>query len=498
MTETTRQHVPPTADVAHGSCRHTEPGAHGGHRDGASGGAHCHSANHAARPAARPHAAAGRTQWTCPMHPEIVRDAPGACPICGMALEPLVPVEDEPENEELRDMTRRLVVSAVLTLPLFVIAMAEMIPGLPLGGLGGSAMNWIGLLLATPVVLWGGWPFLVRGWQSIASRRLNMFTLIALGVAAAYVYSVAAVLAPGIFPDAFRGHAGEVGVYFEAAAVIVTLVLLGQVLELRARSRTGSAIRALLGLAPKTARRVNADGSEEDVPREHIVPGDRLRVRPGEKVPVDGRVLSGLSAVDESMLTGEPIPVEKREGDALVAGSVNGTGTLIMVAERVGSETLLAQIVEMVGQARRTRGRVQRRADTVAAWFVPTVVAIAIVTFVVWSLAGPEPAMTYALINAIAVLIIACPCALGLATPMSIMVAVGKGASVGVLFKNAEAIERLREIDTLVVDKTGTLTEGRPRVVSIVAAGTLDEAKMLAAAASLEAGSEHPLASAIV
>ncbi|MFO7286420.1 MAG: copper-translocating P-type ATPase [Gammaproteobacteria bacterium] len=432
------------------------------------------------------------------MHPEIVRDAPGACPICGMALEPMVPLEDEPANEELRDMTRRFVMSAVLTLPLFVVAMAEMIPGLPLGGLGGATMNWIGLLLATPVVLWGGWPFLVRGWQSVVARRLNMFTLIALGVAAAYVYSVAAVLVPGIFPAAFRGHGGEVGVYFEAAAVIVTLVLLGQVLELRARSRTGSAIRALLGLAPKTARRVNADGSEEDVPREHIVPGDRLRVRPGEKVPVDGRVLSGRSAVDESMLTGEPIPVEKREGDALVAGSVNGTGTLIMVAERVGSETLLAQIVEMVAQAQRTRAPVQRLADTVAAWFVPAVVAIAIATFVVWSLAGPEPAMAYALINAIAVLIIACPCALGLATPMSIMVAVGKGASVGVLFKNAEAIERLREIDTLVVDKTGTLTEGRPRVVSIVAAGALDETGMLAIAASLEAGSEHPLASAIV
>ena len=484
------------AGAAHACCarKHAEPGGHGG-------GAHVGHADRAASAGLDGSAAsAAGTQWTCPMHPEIVRDAPGACPICGMALEPMgVAADEAPENEELRDMTRRFVVSAVLTLPLVTLAMAEMIPGVPHGGpLGGSATGWLGLLLATPVVLWGGWPFLVRGWQSVVSRRLNMFTLIALGVVAAYVYSTVAVLAPELFPAAFRGEGGEVGVYFEAAAVIVTLVLLGQVLELKARDRTGAAIRALLGLAPKTARRVNEDGSEEDVPRDAILPGDRLRVRPGEKIPVDGRVLSGASAVDESMLTGEPIPVEKREGDAVVGGTVNGTGSLIMVAERVGSETLLAQIVDMVARAQRTRAPVQRLADVVAAWFVPAVVAIAVVTFVVWALVGPEPAMAYALINAIAVLIIACPCALGLATPMSIMVAVGKGASVGVLFKNAEAIETLRDVDTLVVDKTGTLTEGRPRLESIVAAGALGETEMLAAAASLEAASEHPLAAAIV
>ena len=495
MTQTPQAASRPAAE-AHACCTHGRAGqgGHGGRANTADGG-------HRARAASvEPSGAAGRTLWTCPMDPEIVRDAPGACPICGMALEPMtIASEEPPENEELRDMTRRFVVSAALTLPVVVLTMAEMIPGVPSGGLlGAETMGWIGLLLATPVVLWGGWPFLVRGWTSIVSRRLNMFTLIALGVVAAYGYSVIAVLAPEIFPPAFRGAGGEVGVYFEAAAVIVTLVLLGQVLELRARDRTGAAIRALLGLAPKTARRVNDDGTEEDVPRDAIVPGDRLRVRPGEKIPVDGRVLSGASAVDESMLTGEPIPVEKREGDRVAAGTVNGTGSLIMVAERVGSETLLAQIVDMVAKAQRTRAPVQRLADVVAAWFVPAVVAIAIATFVVWALVGPEPAMAYALINAIAVLIIACPCALGLATPMSVMVGVGKGASVGVLFKNAEAIETLRDVDTLVVDKTGTLTEGRPKLQAIVAAGALDETGMLAAAASLEAASEHPLAAAIV
>src|SRR5690606_15536764 len=340
--------------------------------------------------------------------------------------------------------------------------MAEMIPGAPLGGLHGLAMGWGGLVLATPVVLWGGWPFLVRGWRSVVTRNLNMFTLIALGVVAAYGYSVVAVLAPGLFPDAFRGESGQVGVYFEAAAVIVTLVLLGQVLELRARARTGAAIRALLELAPKTARRIRPDGREEDVPRDEIVPGDRLRIRPGEKVPVDGTVLEGRSAVDESMISGEPVPVEKGPGDDVIGGTVNGTGTLVMEARRVGAETLLAQIVDMVAQAQRSRAPVQRLADVVAAYFVPAVVVVAAVTFVVWALFGPPPALAYALINAIAVLIIACPCALGLATPMSIMVAAGKGASVGVLFKNAEAIELLREVDTLVVDKTGTLTEGKP------------------------------------
>jgi len=461
-------------------------------------GGHAHGAG-AAAPARRPAGAGGKVQWTCPMDPEIVRDEPGACPICGMALEPMTPVGEEPaENEELRDMTRRFVVSAVLSLPLVIGAMAEMIPGAPLGGLHGLAMGWGGLVLATPVVLWGGWPFLVRGWRSVVTRNLNMFTLIALGVVAAYGYSVVAVLAPGLFPDAFRGESGQVGVYFEAAAVIVTLVLLGQVLELRARARTGAAIRALLELAPKTARRIRPDGREEDVPRDEIVPGDRLRIRPGEKVPVDGTVLEGRSAVDESMISGEPVPVEKGPGDDVIGGTVNGTGTLVMEARRVGAETLLAQIVDMVAQAQRSRAPVQRLADVVAAYFVPAVVVVAVVTFVVWALVGPPPALSFALINAIAVLIIACPCALGLATPMSIMVAAGKGASVGVLFKNAEAIELLRDVDTLVVDKTGTLTEGKPTLVSVIPAGSADEARLLSVAASLERGSEHPLAAAIV
>ena len=450
----------------------------------------------AAAAAARP----GKVLWPCPMHPEIVRDAPGACPICGMALEPMTPTgADVAGNEELRDMTRRFAVSVILTLPLVIVAMAEMIPGMALPGwLHGGAMGWIGLVLATPVVLWGGWPFFVRGVTSIVTRHLNMFTLIALGVAAAYAYSVVAVLAPGVFPAAFRGEGGEVAVYFESASVIVTLVLLGQVLELRARSRTGAAIRALLELAPRTARRVDLDGRDEDVPLEHVVPGDRLRVRPGEKIPVDGVVLEGRSAVDESMITGEPVPVEKGEGDEVIGGTVNGTGMLVMEARRVGAETLLAQIVELVAQAQRSRAPVQRLADVVSSYFVPAVVAVAIVTFVVWALVGPEPALAFALINAIAVLIIACPCALGLATPMSIMVAAGKGATVGVLFRNAEAIELLRDVDTLVVDKTGTLTEGRPKLVSAVPAGGVDETRMLQVAASLERGSEHPLAAAIL
>ena len=457
---------------------------------------HTHDAG---RGASAPAAHARNVLWTCPMHPEIVRDAPGACPICGMALEPMTPVGgDVAENEELRDMTRRFTVSAILTLPLVIVAMADMIPGMSVGWLHGGAMGWIGLVLATPVVLWGGWPFFVRGVTSIVTRHLNMFTLIALGVAAAYAYSVVAVLAPGVFPEAFRAAGGEVGVYFESAAVIVTLVLLGQVLELRARDRTGAAIRALLELAPRTARRIGADDRDEDVPLEDIVPGDRLRVRPGEKIPVDGVVLDGRSAVDESMITGEPVPVEKGRGDEVIGGTVNGTGMLVMEARRVGAETLLAQIVEMVAQAQRTRAPVQRLADVVASYFVPAVVVVAIVTFVVWALVGPEPALSFALINAIAVLIIACPCALGLATPMSIMVAAGKGASVGVLFRNAEAIELLRDVDTLVVDKTGTLTEGRPKLVSAVPVGAVDETRMLALAASLERGSEHPLGAAIL
>ena len=450
-------------------------------------------------PDARPApVAAGAAEWTCPMHPEIVRTEPGSCPICGMALEPrTISLEDEP-NPELDDMTRRFQVSVALTVPVFLLAMSEFLPG-SLGRLvPPSALAWVQLVLATPVVLWGGWPFFVRGWHSVTNRSLNMFTLIALGVGVAYIYSVIATVFPGLFPHSFRMHNGHVGVYFEAAAVIVTLVLLGQVLELRARSHTGAAIRALLGLAPKTARRLGSDGSEEDVPLDHVRAGDRLRVRPGEKVPVDGTVLDGTSAVDESMVTGEPIPVEKREGDRVIGATVNGTGSFVMRAERVGRDTLLAQIVDMVAHAQRSRAPIQTLADVVSGYFVPAVVAIAIATAIVWGTVGPEPRLAYALINAVAVLIIACPCALGLATPMSIMVASGKGATAGVLFKNAEAIEVLRDVDTLIVDKTGTLTVGKPRLVSLIPIGDSDEAAVLRLAASLERGSEHPLAAAIV
>ena len=446
-------------------------------------------------PVAKP-AAAG--PYTCPMHPEIVRDAPGSCPICGMALEPMSGAADD-GNPELADMTRRFWASLALTVPVFAIAMADMLPGAPLTGrFAPRTLVWIQLALATPVVWWGGWPFLARGWASLRTRHLNMFTLIAIGTLAAWGYSVLAALTPGRFPDSFRGHHGGVAVYFEAAAVIVTLVLLGQVLELRARSRTGAAIRALLGLAPKQARRVNADGSEADVPLDHVAVGDRLRVRPGEKVPVDGVVLEGESAVDESMLTGEPIPVVKRAGDRVTGATVNGTGALLIRAERVGAETLLAQIVQLVGEAQRSRAPIQGLADTVAGYFVPAVIAVAAASFVAWALFGPEPRMAHALINAVAVLIIACPCALGLATPMSIMVATGKAATVGVLFRNAEAIEVLRDVDTIVVDKTGTLTEGRPRLVRIVAAPGFGEAEVLRIAAALERASEHPLARAFV
>ena len=440
-----------------------------------------------------------RTEYVCPMHPEIVRDQPGACPICGMALEPRTMTAEEEENPELVDMRRRFWVSVVLTVPVFMIAMAELLPGDTLQGLASlGALSWVELALATPVVLWGAWPFFVRAWRSVVTWNLNMFTLIGLGVAVAYTYSVVATLFPEIFPASFRDEAGEVGVYFEAAAVIVTLVLLGQVLELMARSRTGAAIKALLGLAPKTARRLRDDGSEEDVPLEQVHPGDRLRVRPGEKVPVDGAVLDGTSAVDESMITGEAISVEKTAGDRLIGATVNGTGSLVMRAERVGAETLLAQIVRMVAEAQRSRAPIQKLADVAAGYFVPAVVLIAIVTLVVWGLVGPEPRMAHALINAVAVLIIACPCALGLATPMSIMVATGKGATLGVLFKNAEAIEVLRKVNTLVVDKTGTLTVGKPKLVSVVAAEGWDDNDLLRFAASLERGSEHPLAAAIV
>ena len=443
--------------------------------------------------------ASATRQYTCPMHPEIVKDGPGDCPVCGMALEPVVVTEDDEDNRELLDMTRRFWASVVFTVPVFFIAMGDLLPGQPVRAvLGSTARPWIELLLATPVVLWGSWPFFVRGWKSIVTRNLNMFTLIGLGVAVAYGYSVVAVMVPDLFPAAFRDANGHVAVYFEAAAVIVTLVLLGQVLELRARSQTGAAIKSLLGLRPKTARRVSEAGDEEDVPIETIQPGDRLRIRPGEKVPVDGRVIEGHSSVDESMVTGEPIPVEKRADDQLVGGTVNGTGALVMRAEKVGAETLLSRIVQMVADAQRSRAPIQKLADTVAAYFVPAVVVASILTFFVWAVRGPEPSMSYALINAIAVLIIACPCALGLATPISIMVATGRGASMGVLFKDAEAVELMREVDTLVVDKTGTLTVGKPEVVAVLCAEGWNESPVLRLAASLERGSEHPLSVAIV
>jgi Cu+-exporting ATPase len=439
-----------------------------------------------------------KTQYTCPMHPQIVRDEPGSCPICGMALEPvMVTPEGEEEDPELREMTRRFWVSVVLTVPLFILAMAHLVPALA-HVVDARLRVWIELALATPVVLWGGWPFFVRGWNSVRTRNLNMFTLIALGVAAAYGYSVVATVAPQAFPASFRGTGGTVGVYYEAAAVIVTLVLLGQVLELRARRSTSGAIRALLGLSAKTARRVGDDDSEQDVPLDQVQVGDRLRVRPGEKIPVDGTVVDGRSSVDESMLTGEPIPVEKQAGDRVIGSTINATGSFLMRAERVGSETLLARIVHMVAQAQRTRAPIQRLADVVAAWFVPAVIIAAAVTFITWALVGPQPRLVYALVNSVAVLIIACPCALGLATPMSIMVGVGRGAQEGILVKNAEALEVLEKVDTLVVDKTGTLTEGKPKLVSVIALGGITEAELLRLAASLERGSEHPLAAAIV
>ncbi|MCG3147734.1 MAG: Copper-exporting P-type ATPase [Verrucomicrobiae bacterium] len=426
--------------------------------------------------------------YTCPMHPEVQSDKPGACPKCGMDLEPVeIRAGTEETSPELRDMTRRFWISLALTTPVFVIAMAHV-----------AGLNWLQLALATPVVLWGGWPFFRRGWASVVNHSLNMFTLIAIGTGAAYAYSVVATLAPRIFPVSLRTHDGAVAVYFEAAAFIVTLVLLGQVLELRARSRTSSAIKALLNLAPKTARLIRDDGSEEDVSLEHVHAGDRLRVRPGERVPVDGVLLEGSSAVDESMITGEPMPVEKKLGDKVTGGTVNGTGGFVMRAEHVGSETLLAQIVRMVSEAQRSRAPIQRLADVVSAWFVPTVVAVAAVTAIVWPSFGPEPRLVYALVNAVAVLIIACPCALGLATPMSIMVGTGRGATTGVLIKNAEALETLEKVNTLIVDKTGTLTEGKPRLVTVTPTNGNDGNAVLRLAASVERSSEHPLAHAIV
>jgi P-type Cu+ transporter len=440
---------------------------------------------------------AGAARWTCPMHPQIVRNEPGSCPICGMALEPMTPAVGDNANPELHDMTRRLWAGFAASLPLVVIATAEHFDRTAFL-LSPRLMVWVQLVLATPAVLWGGWPFFRRGWASVVNRRLNMFTLIALGTGVAYLCSLVAALMPAIFPASFRNPDGEVPLYFEAAAVIVTLVLLGQVLELRARSQTSSAIRALLDLAPKHARRLRADGGDEDVPLEEVVPGDRLRVRPGEKVPDDGVVLEGHGAVDESMITGEPVPAEKNPGDKVTGATVNMTGSFIMRAERVGSDTLLARIVAMVAEAQRSRAPVQKLVDTISAWFVPSVIAIAIATFVVWSILGPPPAMGFALVNAVAVLIIACPCALGLATPMSIMVGTGRGARAGVLVKNAEALELMEKVDTLVIDKTGTLTEGKPRLVGVMPAGSISEDELLQLAAGLELGSEHPLAAAIV
>jgi len=443
-------------------------------------------------------APATRTEYVCPMHPEIVRDEPGDCPICGMALEPRTAAVEE-TNPELEDMTRRFWWSTALAAPVFVLAMvADLAPQFAARFISGQVLHWIELALATPVVLWGGWPFFVRGWQSVVNRHLNMFTLIALGVGIAWIYSMVATLAPGIFPPSLQMPDGTVAVYFEAAAVITALVLLGQVMELRARTRTSAAIKMLLGLAPKTARIVRPDGREEDIALDQVHPGDKLRVRPGEKVPVDGVVEDGSSSIDESMVTGEPIPVEKHAGDRLIGATVNGTGSLLMRADKVGAETLLAQIVRMVSEAQRSRAPIQRLADVVAGYFVPAVVAVAAIAFVAWAQWGPEPRIAHAIVNAVAVLIIACPCALGLATPMSIMVGTGRGATAGVLIKNAEALEVMEKIDTLVVDKTGTLTEGKPRLTSVQAANGFKEEDILRLGASLERASEHPLAAAIV
>ena len=433
------------------------------------------------------------------MHPQIIRDEAGDCPICGMALEPSSSEGAEEDDTELRDMSRRFWVSLALTIPVFALAMSELIPGFgQVSWISKRSLAFVQLVLSTPVVVWGAWPFFARGWRSVVNRSLNMFTLIGLGVGVAYVFSVVAAILPDLFPASFRDAEGNVAVYFEAAAVIVTLVLLGQVLELRARRRTGAAIKALLGLAPKTARRINSDGSEEDVPLDRVHVGDRLRVRPGEKVPVDGVVFEGSSSVDEAMITGEPIPVSKAPGDTVIGATVNSTGSLVMRAEKVGGDTVLAQIVHMVAEAQRSRAPIQKLADVVAGYFVPAVIGVAALTFAVWALWGSEPRLTYALINAVAVLIIACPCALGLATPMSIMVATGKGATAGVLFKTAEAIEVMRKVDTLVVDKTGTLTEGKPRLVVAEATNGGSEDDVLRVAASVERASEHPLAAAIV
>jgi Cu+-exporting ATPase len=435
--------------------------------------------------------------YTCPMHPEVRQVGPGACPICGMALEPEMVTADAGPNPELADMTRRFWIGLALTLPVFLLEMGSHVVDLH-GVVAQQTSNWVQFALATPVVLWAGWPFFERGWASLKTRNLNMFTLIALGTGVAWVYSVIATFAPGVFPAAFRGHDGGVAVYFEAAAVITVLVLLGQVLELKAREQTGGAIRALLDLAPKRARRIRADGSDEDVALEQVAAGDRLRVRPGERVPVDGAVLEGRSAVDESLVTGESMPVTKQPGDTVIGGTMNQSGSFVLRADKVGRDTVLAQIVQMVAQAQRSRAPIQRLADRVSAWFVPLVIAVAALAFFAWALWGPEPRLAFGLIAAVSVLIIACPCALGLATPMSIMVGIGRGAQMGVLIKSAEALELLERVDTIVVDKTGTLTEGRPKVTAIRAVPGVGESELLRLAASLERASEHPLAAAIV
>ncbi|MFY9600756.1 MAG: heavy metal translocating P-type ATPase [Pseudolabrys sp.] len=435
--------------------------------------------------------------YTCPMHPEIRQVGPGSCPICGMALEPELASTESGPNPELVDMTRRFWIGLVLAFPVFVLEMGAHVVG-PHNWVAPTLSNYVQFIFATPVVLWAGWPFFVRGWQSLLTRNLNMFTLIAMGTGVAYVYSLAATFAPGIFPDAFRGHGGAPATYFEAASVITVLVLMGQVLELRAREATSGAIRALLDLAPKTARRVKDDGSDEEVSLDAVHSGDRLRVRPGDKVPVDGIVLEGRSALDESMVTGESMPVTKEKDSRVIGGTINKSGSFIMRADKVGRDTLLSQIVQMVASAQRSRAPIQRLADQVSAWFVPAVIAVALIAFAAWAAFGPEPRFAYGLVAAVSVLIIACPCALGLATPMSIMVGVGRGAQAGVLIKNAEALERMEKIDTLVIDKTGTLTEGKPRVVAVTPASGFDEAQVLRLAASAERGSEHPLAAAIV
>lgn len=471
----------------------TEPTGHQGHVHAKPGTSHDHAHRSGAALAAAPEG----TIYTCPMHPQIRQVGPGSCPICGMALEPETITAEDAPNPELADMTRRFWIGLVLTVPVFVLEMGGHLLGHRFM-LNPTLSNWIQFALATPVVLWAGWPFFVRGWASVRARSLNMFTLIAMGVGVAWLYSVAAVLAPGVFPEAFRRSDGSVPVYFEAAAVITVLVLLGQVLELRARERTSGAIKALLNLAPKTARRVRDDGSDEEVSLDLVSVGDRLRVRPGEKVPVDGELTEGRVSVDESLVTGESMPVTKEPGSKVVAGALNKTGSFVMRAEKVGADTLLAQIVQMVAQAQRSRAPIQRLADKVSGWFVPAVIVVAVIAAIVWALVGPEPRFGYALIAAVSVLIIACPCALGLATPISIMVGVGRGAQAGVLIKNAEALERFEKIDTLVIDKTGTLTEGRPAVTAIRTVAGTDEQELLRLAASLERGSEHPLADAIL